>query len=142
MAPILAEGVSRALKAISTHLPAHTKRLVLWSTLYCNMCDAQKLTKEQSDQLNSALTLCKDQGALKLPAQLCKFISRDLDACRAAAIHAFRGEQKKDDAAMDFLRSIPSWLRYASDAFMLNDFNTLLAIHRPGRMHRAVRAVA
>ncbi|BAW19320.1 hypothetical protein [Ralstonia phage RP31] len=112
-------------------LPAHTKRLVLWSTLYSKMCGAQRFTKEQCDRLNGAFALCKDNSALDLPAKLGKFISNDLDECTAVAKTAIRGEQKEDEAAAEFVRNIPSWLRYASDAFMLKDFKTLLAIHHP-----------
>lgn len=134
MAPIVAQNVGKALRAISsTVLPAHTKRLVFWTTLYSKMCGAQTFTKEQCDRLNGTLTLCKDHGALDLPAKLAKFIWPELEECTAAARKAIRGEKKADEAAADFLRSIPSWLRYASDLFMLNDFNLLMATHQRSR---------
>lgn len=120
----------RTLRAISTLLPAHTKRLVLWSTLYSKMCGQQSFTKEQCARLNGAMSLVKDHAALDLPAKLGKFISSDLDECTAAARTAIRGETKVEEAAAAFVRSIPSWLRYASDAFMLKDFMSLLATHR------------
>lgn len=132
MASLLAQGASKALRAFSTILPQHTKRLVLWCSLYSNMCNAQSLTQEQRDRLNGALALCKDQGALNLPAKLGKFIWKDLDNCMAAARTAIRGEKPEEAAAEEFVRSVPSWLRYASDAFMLKDFQSLLAVHGRG----------
>lgn len=129
MASIFVQGATKALKTISNILPNHMKRLVLWSTLYGKMCGAQKFTKEQCDRLNGAMALCKNHGALELPARLGKFISKDLDNCAEAARVAIRGEKKADEAAVDFVRSIPSCLRYASDAFMLKDFMSLLSTH-------------
>lgn len=133
MASIYAQGTSKVLRVISTVLPQHTKRLVLWSTLYGKMCGGQSFTKEQCDRLNTALALCKDNGALALPAQLGKFIWNDLDGCCTAARRAIRGEKSAETAAAEFVRNIPSWLRYASDAFMLRDFQSLMASH-----HRAM----
>lgn len=130
MASLLAQGASKALRTISTVLPQHTKRLVLWCSLYGKMCGNQSFTKEQRTSLNSALALCKDQEALELPAMLGKFISKDLDDCMAAARKAIRGEKTEEAAAEDFVHSVPSWLRYASDALMLRDFRELLATHR------------
>lgn len=130
MATLFARGAAKALRAISsTVLPNHMKRLVLWCTLYGRMCGQQDFTKEQCDRLNGAMALAKDQSALALPAKLGKYIWSDLDACVGAARKAIRGEKKADEAATDFIRSIPSWLRYASDAFMLKDFKSLLAVH-------------
>lgn len=130
MASLLAQGASKALRTISTVLPQHTKRLVLWCSLYGKMCGNQNFTKEQRTSLNSALALCKDQEALELPAMLGKFISQDLDGCMVAARKAIRGEKTEEAAAEDFVLSVPSWLRYASDALMLSDFRSLLATHR------------
>lgn len=134
MAPIIAQNVGKALRAISsTILPAHTKRLVFWSTLYSKMCGAQSFTKEQCDRLNGSMKLAKDRNALDLPAKLGKFIWPELEECTAAARKAIRDEKKADEAAADFLRSIPSWMRYASDSFMLKDFMSLLATHQRSR---------
>jgi hypothetical protein len=131
MAPIIAQGVGKTLRAISsTLLPAHTKRLVFWSSFYSKMCGAQKFTKEQCDRLNGTMKLAKDRNALDLPAKLGKFIWPELEECTAAARTAIRGEKKAEEAAADFLRSIPKWMRYASDAFMLNDFMQLMATHQ------------
>jgi hypothetical protein len=130
MASILAQSAHHALRAISTVLPNHTKRLVLWSTLYGRMCGQQSFTKEQCDRLNGAMVLVKDNAALALPAKLGKFIWSDLEACTAAVRKAIRGEKGPEEAAAEFLRSIPTFLRYASDALMLKDFQTLLSTHR------------
>jgi hypothetical protein len=98
------------------------------------MCGGKNITKEQCRRLNGALSLSKDDQALSLPSQLGKFISEDLDACTLAAKNAIRGDNKAAErAAQDFVRSIPSWLRYASDAFMLNDFQAVLAAHHRSR---------
>ncbi len=130
MASIMAQSVKNVLRAISsTVLPNHTKRLVLWSALSSRMCDAQEFTKEQCDRLNATMALAKDHSALALPVQLGKYIWSDLDECTAAARKAIRGEKKAEEAAADFIRSIPAWLRYASDAFMLRDFRLLLSAH-------------
>lgn len=130
MASICLQGAAKALRAISTLLPQHTKRLVLWSTLYGRMCGGKGFTKEQSARLNKALVLCKDHKALSLPAQLGKFIWSDLDACCVAARKAIRGENSFETAATEFVRNIPSWLRYASDTFMRRDFQSLLSTHQ------------
>lgn len=131
MAPILAQGASLVLRTISFILPQHTKRLVLWCTLYSKMmCGGKNITEEQKSRLNKALSLCKDPNALELPSKLCEFISNDLDSCLVAARNAIRGEKAADVASMDFVHNIPSWLRYASDAFMIKDFEMLLATHQ------------
>jgi hypothetical protein len=130
MASLLAQGASKALRTISTVLPQHTKRLVLWSSLYSKMHGGQTFTAEQSNTLNGALALCKDQEALALPAMLGKFIAKDLEGCMVAARKAIRGEKTEEAAAAEFLHSVPSWLRYASDALVLRDFRELLATHR------------
>lgn len=129
MASLLTQGASAALRTISTILPQHTKRVVLWASLYSKMCGGKKFTPEQRESLNSALALCKDQNALELPGMLGQFISNDLDGCMVAAKKAMRKE-KPEEAASEFVRSIPSWLRYASEALMLKDFQQLLATHR------------
>lgn len=126
----LTHSVSKTLQTISAILPQHTRRLVLWSTLYSKMCGGQKFTEEQSDRLNTALGLCKDSKALQLPALLGRFIWRELDGCSLAARRAIKGEEPAEIAAEEFANSIPSWLRYASDTFVLNDFQSLLATHR------------
>lgn len=130
MASFLAQGASRALRTISTVLPQHTKRLVLWCSLYSKMCGSRKLTVEQRNNLNRALALCKDQNALELPAMLGGFIAKDLEGCMVAVRNAIRGEKAADVAADEFLHSVPSWLRYASGARMLTDFRSLLATHQ------------
>lgn len=133
MASILARGATNTLRAITNVLPRHTKRLVLWSVLYTRMCGdnkgccARNLTKEQCVCLNKAMSLCKDNNALELPAKLGKFLWPDLEECTAVARTALRGEKPAEVAAKDFIRSVPSWLRYASDAFMLRDFQLLMA---------------
>lgn len=126
----LAQGVSKTLQTISAILPQHTRRLVLWGALYSKMCGGQRFTKEQSDRLNKALSLCKDSAALTLPAFLGKYISSELDNCSDAARKAIRGEESDEEAAKNFVLNVPSCLRYASDAFMLKDFQSLLATHR------------
>jgi hypothetical protein len=87
-------------------------------------------TPEQRENLNGALALCKDQSALELPAILGQFISKDLDDCLAAAKKALGKEKPEAEAAAEFIRSVPSWLRYASDALLLQDFQQLLSTHR------------
>lgn len=128
---LLAQSVSKTLQTISAYLlPHHTRRLVLWSTLYNEMCGGKTFTTEQAGRLNDALLLCKDSKALTLPSILGKFIWPELNDCSLAAQQAIRGEEPADIAAEHFVHSIPTWLRYASDAFMLNDFRSLLATHR------------
>jgi hypothetical protein len=127
----LAQGVSKTLQTISAVLlPKHTRRLVLWSTLYNSMCGGKMFTPEQTERLNAALSLCKDSNALTLPAILGKFIWPDLDGCTLAARQAILGEQPATVAGKEFVHSIPTWLRYASDATVLKDFESLLATHR------------
>lgn len=130
MTSFFVKSAAWLLKTLSNCLPKHTKRLVLWSTLYGMMCGQQRFTEEQRSRLNGALTLCKDREALDLPASLGKFIWKDLDGCTKAAKQAIRGERKAEEAALEFVRSIPKCLRYASEAFMLKDFTLLLATHR------------
>lgn len=136
MSPFLARGVSRTVRAISSVLPCHTKRLVLWSVLYSKMHGRRDMTKEQCDRLNEVLELCKDNAALALPAQLGVYIWKDLDECTAATTRAVRGEESIDAAAKDFISSIPDWLRYASDAFMVKDFQKLLTFYLENRHNR------
>lgn len=130
MASLLTQSASKALRTISTILPQHTKRLVLWSSLYSKMHGGKKFTPEQRENLNGALALCKDQSALELPAMLGQFISKDLDGCMVATKIAMRKEKPEAEAAAEFIRNIPSWLRYASEALMLQDFQLLLSTHR------------
>lgn len=127
---ILTQGVSKTLRKVSAILPQHTRRLVLWGALYSKMCGSHNFTQEQSDRLNKALSLCKDSAALVLPAMLGKYLWPDLDKCTLAARTAIRGEQSDEAAAQAFVHGIPLFLRYASDAFMLKDFQCLLATHR------------
>lgn len=136
MAPILVRCISRSVRAISSVLPCHTKRLVLWSVLYSKMYGRHDMTQEQRDYLNQALDLSKDNAALVLPAQLGVFIWTDLDECSAETTKAVNGEKTIDAAARDFTRCIPDWLRYASDAFMLKDFKQLLSFYMEHRHHR------
>lgn len=133
MATLFARSATTMLRAITNVLPRHTKRLVLWSVLYSRMCGDNKtcctrhLTREQCVCLNNAMALCKDNHALELPAKLGKFLWPELEECTAVARKALRGEKPAEAAAKDFIRSVPSWLRYASDAFMLRDFQRLMA---------------
>ena len=136
MAPIFARCISRSVRAISSVLPCHTKRLVLWSVLYSKMHGKQEMTQEQRDCLNQALDLSKDNAALVLPTQLGVFIWTDLDECSAETTKAVSGEKTIEAAAKDFIRCIPEWLRYASDAFMLKDFKKLLSFYMEHRHHR------
>lgn len=136
MAPLLVRGVSRTVRAISSVLPCHTKRLVLWSVLYSKMHGRRDMTKEQRECLNKVLVLCKDNAALALPAQLGVYIWTDLDECSAVTAKAVNGEETIEEAAKEFISSIPNWLRYASDALMSKDFKELLTFyieHRHGR---------
>lgn len=126
----LTQGVSKTLRKISAILPQHTRRLVLWGALYSKMCGSHNFTQEQSDRLNKALSLCKDNAALILPAMLGKYLWPDLDKCSIAAKKAIRGEETDEVAAQAFVHGIPSFLRYANEAFMLKDFESLLATHR------------
>ena len=126
----LTQGVSKTLRKISAILPQHTRRLVLWGALYSKMCGSHNFTQEQSDRLNKALSLCKDNAALILPAPLGKYLWPDLDKCSIAARKAIRGEEPVEVAAQAFVHGIPLFLRYANEAFMLKDFESLLATHR------------
>lgn len=135
MAPIFTQGARKVLKGLTTILPQHTKRLVLWSTLYSKMmCGDSKITNEQCHRLNSAMSLSKDDGALTLPSGLTKYIGHDLDACINAVKNAIRGDSTAAErAAQEFVRCIPARLRYASDAFMLSDFQSLMVAHSRAR---------
>lgn len=130
MANILARGASRALRSLAPVLPQHIKRLILWCALYGKMCGAQTFTKEQCDKLNGALKLCKDVAAMALPAGLSKYIWQDLDDTVIVAKAAIRNGGVSEDAALLFVKSIPKWLRYASDTFILTDFELLMAVHQ------------
>lgn len=130
MASILARGVRSTLRAISSILPCHTKRLVLWSVLHSKMHGGHGTTKEQCDRLNQALVLCKDNDALMLPTRFGTLLWKDLDDCSTVTDKAISGEKSMEVAAKEFICGIPQSLRYASDAFMLRDFQALLAIYR------------
>lgn len=127
---VIAQGVSKTLQTISAVLPKHTRRLVLWGALYSKMCGGQSLTKEQTERLNNTLSLCKDSSALVLPGILGKYLWSDLDHCSTAVKNAICNEANAEEAALSFVHHVPSFLRYASDAFTLNDFQSLLATHR------------
>lgn len=133
-ATIIARGISTILRAISAILPNHTKRLVLWSSLYCRMCGAQNFTKDEAkemgERINDALVITKDSAAFIFPVAVSKFICMDLDECIAAAYKAILNGKPSESASMEFVQSIPTWLRYASDAFMLKDFQSLLTVHQ------------
>jgi hypothetical protein len=130
MATILARGARSALRAISSALPCHTKRLVFWSVLYSRLQGGRATTKEQCDRLNQALVLCKDNDALMLPTHFGTLLWKDLDDCSTVTDKAIRGEKTIESAAREFICSIPQGLRYASDALMLKDFQALLSIYR------------
>lgn len=138
MAPILTRSASRIVRAISSILPRHTKRLVLWSVLYTRLHGKRVMSKEQCERLNQILTLCEDKDALALPAQLGVFIWSDLDDCSMATNKAIRGEKTIEASASEFIRSIPKFLRYASDALMLKDFQSLLSFYVEQRHQREV----
>ncbi len=134
MATILARSISTILRVISSALPNHMKRLVLWSSLYCKMCGTRSITKaeakEMGERLNDALVITKDSAAFIFPAGVSNFIWLDLDDCITAAFNAIRSGKPSDIAGMEFVRSIPEWLRYASEPFMLKDFQSLLTVHQ------------
>ena len=136
MAPFIFRGVTRTVRAISSVLPCHTKRLVLWSVLYSKLNGRRDMTKEQRDRLNQVLVLCKDDDALTLPTQLGVFIWNDLDQCSKATNEVVTGEKTIEAAAKDFLNSVPKWLRYASDAFMITDFQKLLTFYMDQKHHQ------
>lgn len=136
MANFITRIISTILRVIFKILPNHTKRLVLWSTLYSKICGARKYSKEEAQQLgerlNNVLTITKDTKAFIFPVGMSQFISSDLDGCSNAIINAVRNTQTAEAAAKEFVRQIPQWLRYASEPFMVRDFSVLLTVH-----HRA-----
>lgn len=129
MSPVLVQGTSRLLRGVARVLPRHTKRLVLWCSLYSKVHNRKDITKEQCISLNNLLVLCKDIKAFKFSAQLGSFLWNDLEDCSRVTGKAIRGEKTMDEAAVEFIHGIPVWLRYASDAFMISDFETMLRAH-------------
>lgn len=119
------------LTAIARVLPSHSRRLVLWSTLYGLICNNRNLTASTAGELNELLGLAKCDKATALPIRLGSVIWTDLAKCLQAITDAMHGKNIAE-CADDFTASVPRWLRYASERFIREDFERIVrAHHRP-----------
>lgn len=119
-----------ALKLIAHALPAHSKRLVLWSTIYGINCANRGIDTNGVSELNRLLTLAKNEEAACLPLRLCSVIIDDVKKCTTAVADAVQGKNIAE-CADRFVTSVPTWLKYASDQMLRDDFTKLMRYHPP-----------
>ena len=93
-----------------------------------------KYSPQEAEQLggrlNTVLDIAKDNKAFIFPVGVSRFIYKDLDECITAIFKAVRNSKTADKAALEFVQSVPEWLRYASESFILRDFRSLLSVHQ------------
>lgn len=116
------------LTAIAYVLPSHSRRLVLWSTLYGLICNKREVTTTTAAELNDLLGLAKCDQATALPIRLGSVIWADLSKCLQAISDAMHGKNVAE-CADDFIASVPKWLRYASERYIREDFERIVRAH-------------
>lgn len=155
MAISVTQCISTILRVIFKALPMHTKRMVFWSCLYGKMCGSDNCTKEEAlsmgKRLNSVMDIALDPKACVFPIAIGKYINNELENCANTVTNVMRGIRARitgdglggmlvngPDSQVNvrsndtdrFIKSIPSWMWYASPEFMLGDLQRLLSSHR------------
>lgn len=117
------------LLAIARILPTHSKRLVLWTSLYGQMCKHEEQAIEGTKKLNELMHLATDDKAAELPIKLGKVIWSDLTRCLEATKDAVQGKCLSE-CFTRFIQGIPASLRYASEQLIREDFEQVVSMHR------------
>lgn len=101
-------------------IPNRTKRLIMLSSLCPVVADEGELTDEYMTLLNTQLSLCREEEALKLPLSMSHSIWKDLpDEVQAKG---------KDPEFLVYriMAVLPEWLRYDKDNVILEELQSLL----------------
>lgn len=107
-------------------IPNRTKRLIVLSSLCPKLISRSDLTQEYLALLNTQLSLCREEEALKLPMAM----SDQIWPINPVTIENDNNlsDSEYDIFARRILEKIPEWLRYDRDTVIASELSTLLRI--------------
>lgn len=107
-------------EALEAVIPSRTKRLIMISSLCPVLTNKDELTDEYLALLNTQLSLCREEEALKLPMMMSHSIWNNLpDEVQA---------EDKDPVrqANRIMAKLPEWLRYDKDNVIFAELQSFL----------------
>ena len=107
-------------EVLETVIPSRTKRLILISSLCPVVTDKAYLTDEYLALLNTQLSLCREEEALKLPMVMSHSIWNDLPAEIQAE------SQDPSCLASRIMAKLPESLNYDKDNVILDELQSFL----------------
>ncbi len=102
-------------------LPNRTKRLIVISSLCPVVAEKSELTDEYLTLLNTQMSLCREEEALKLPFTMSHSIWKDLSAQEIQS-----KDQNPDQLAGRIMAKLPEWLKYDKEPVILNELQSFL----------------
>jgi hypothetical protein len=100
---------------LSTHLAVKTKRLVFMASLTAILKGTNHFDNETLKKMNSVMSLCDSEQAMKLPIHLSKVIWRGKNADEFLKINVAMSSTTMHELANRIIKSMPAWLRYGED---------------------------
>ena len=106
-------------EVLETIIPNRTKRLIMISSL-CPVVAKEELNDEYLTLLNTQLSLCREEEALKFPITISNSIWNNVP------IKFEDLEKNPTQVAQNILSNAPEWLKYDNDTVILNEVRNLL----------------
>ena len=100
-------------------IPNRTKRLIVISSL-CPIVAKEELNDEYLALLNTQLSLCREEDALKLPITMSQSIWSKVP------VEAEELEKDPAQVARRIVTNVPEWLKYDKDNVILDEVQDLL----------------
>lgn len=104
---------------LETVIPNRTKRLIMISSL-CPVVAKKDLNDEYLALLNTQLSLCREEDALKLPLTMSQSIWSKVP------IEDEEIEKNPGQVAQRIVTNVPEWLKYDKDTVILDEIQSLL----------------
>lgn len=119
--------VSRIMtKVLSKVIPDRTKRLVMLSSLYANLCNKTNFNSNTISKLNKIMALSSDDKALEFPMHISSAIWHG-DHGRTILHDSSSQQLSVHDLIEKIISTMPQWLVYSDKEIVSQDIAKLLA---------------